>query len=255
MGRLTEPKVALLKFDDDRTATTEVSQMDRSRRTRRLRREVWELRHRFAQGGQGVFEQVLPTEEIMGTIEESAPVFRHRHYPPLTTLRHFIEQVLSEDQACQDVVGRRLSERVGQRQSTCSLNTSAYCQARQRLPQEMVDRLYRTTGERLETRLPKSWRWRGRRLVLFDGTTVSMPDTLASQCAFPQSAEQQPGLGFPVARLSGLIGLASGAVLGHAVSACEGKGSGGIPQGQVLQNHILPSEINNWGQTPCPCNC
>jgi len=236
MGRLTEPKVALLKFDDDRTATTEVSQMDRSRRTRRLRREVWELRHRFAQGGQGVFEQVLPTEEIMGTIEESAPVFRHRHYPPLTTLRHFIEQVLSEDQACQDVVGRRLSERVGQRQSTCSLNTSAYCQARQRLPQEMVDRLYRTTGERLETRLPKSWRWRGRRLVLFDGTTVSMPDTLASQCAFPQSAEQQPGLGFPVARLSGLIGLASGAVLGHAVSACEGKGSGE----QTMLRELIP---------------
>lgn len=210
--------------------------MDRSRRAKRLRREVWELRHRFAQGGQGVFEQVLSTEEIMEVIEASAPNHRHRHYPPLTTLRHFIEQVLSEDQACQDVVGRRLAERVGQGQSACSLNTSAYCQARQRLPQTMLDRLCRGVGERLEARLPKSWLWRGRRLVLFDGTSVSMPDTPASQRAFPQNPEQKPGLGFPVARLGGLIGLASGAVLGHVVGACEGKGSGE----QTMLRELMP---------------
>ncbi|MDP2834305.1 MAG: hypothetical protein Q8Q28_13620, partial [Pseudomonadota bacterium] len=34
---LTEPKVALLKFDDDRIATTEVSQMDRSKHEARMR--------------------------------------------------------------------------------------------------------------------------------------------------------------------------------------------------------------------------
>ncbi len=54
---LTEPEVALPKFDDDRTATTEVSQIGRSRREDRLRRCAVELRHRFAQGGQGVFSR------------------------------------------------------------------------------------------------------------------------------------------------------------------------------------------------------
>lgn len=208
--------------------------MDRSKHERRLRREVVELRHRFAQGGQGVFSQVLQTQEVVDEVK--ATVARHRQYPPLTTLRLFTEQVLSEDQACQDVVGRHLSERVARGQSRCSLNTSAYCQARQRLPQELPDRLYRRVGQRLEARLPKDWRWRQRRVVLFDGTTVSMPDTPDNQREFPQSPEQKPGLGFPIARLGGLIGLASGAVLGHAVSACAGKGSGE----QSLLRELIP---------------
>ena len=63
-------------------------------------------------------------------------------------------------------------------------------------------------------------------MKLFDGTTVSMPDTPDNQQAFPQSREQKPGLGFPVARIGALIGLASGAVLGYQIVACEGKGTG-----------------------------
>jgi hypothetical protein len=210
--------------------------MDRSKHERRLRREVVELRHRFAQGGHGVFSQVLQTRDVVDGINTAGDPHRHRQYPPMTTLRLFIEQVLAEDQACQDVVGRHLSERVARGQAACSLNTSAYCQARQRLPQSLVDRLCRSVGQRLEARLPSTWRWRQRRVVLFDGTTVSMPDTRDNQRDYPQSPEQKPGLGFPIARLGGLIGLASGAVLGHAVSACEGKGSGE----QTLLHELLP---------------
>lgn len=84
--------------------------------------------------------------------------------------------------------------------------------------------------------MPRAWRWRGRSVKLFDGTTVSMPDALKNQRAFPQSSEQKPGLGFPIARLGGLIGLASGAVLGHVVAPCEGKGSGE----QTLLRELLP---------------
>ncbi len=157
------------------------------------------------------------TQEVVDEVKATADGYRHRQYPPLTTLRLFTEQMLSEDQACQDAVGRHLSERVARGQPGCSLNTSAYCQARQRLPQKLVDRLYRHVGQSLEARLPLEWRWRHRRVVLFDGTTVSMPDTPDNQRGFPQSPEQKPGLGFPIARLGGLIGLASGAVLGHAV--------------------------------------
>ncbi|MBK9785909.1 MAG: hypothetical protein IPP59_17930 [Betaproteobacteria bacterium] len=79
-------------------------------------------------------------------------------------------------------------------------------------------------------------RWRGRHVKLFDGTTVSMPDTPENQRAFPQSSEQKPGLGFPVARIGGLISLASGAVLAHAVAACKGKGTGE----QTLLRGLLP---------------
>ncbi|MBK9784324.1 MAG: hypothetical protein IPP59_09090 [Betaproteobacteria bacterium] len=57
-----------------------------------------------------------------------------------------------------------------------------------------------------------------------------------NQRAFPQSSEQKPGLGFPVARIGGLISLASGAVLAHAVAACKGKGTGE----QTLLRGLLP---------------
>jgi hypothetical protein len=210
--------------------------MDHSNRERRLRREALELRHRFAQAGEGVFSAILPAGDIAKAVEAAAGPYRHRRYPPLTALRLFVEQALSEDQACQDAVGRHLSERVARGQSPCSLNTSAYCQARQRLPQGLVDRLYREVGHELEARLPKAWRWRGRRVVLFDGTAVSMPDTRENQRDYPQSPEQKPCLGFPIARLGGLIGLASGAVLGHAVAACQGKGHGE----QTLLRALLP---------------
>ena len=84
--------------------------------------------------------------------------------------------------------------------------------------------------------MSKAWCWSGRHVKLFDGTTVSMPDTPENQCVFPQSSEQKPGLGFPVARIGGLISLASGAVLGHAVAACQGKRTGE----QTLLRGLLP---------------
>ena len=200
--------------------------MNITRREERMRRSVTALRHQFAQAGNGVFSDVLSAQEIADIVSTESGPYRDRLYCPLNTLRLFIGQVLSEDRACQDVLGRHLSERVAQGRSGCGLNTGAYCQARQRLPLLIPQRLSHRVGERLQARMPKAWRWHGRHVKLFDGTTVSMPDTAQNQAAFPQNSEQKPGLGFPVARIGGLISLASGAVLGHGVSACKGKGSG-----------------------------
>ncbi|MFO0217376.1 MAG: IS4 family transposase, partial [Burkholderiales bacterium] len=113
--------------------------------------------------------------------------YRDRLYPPLTTLGLFIEQSLSTDGACQDAVARYLSARHARDQAPCSLNTGPYCKARQRLPISLVEQLSATIGERLEQSAPSQWRWRGRRVKLLDGTTVSMPDTPANQAAYPQS--------------------------------------------------------------------
>jgi len=170
--------------------------------------------------------------------------YRERIYPPLDTLRLFIGQVLSSDGACQDVVGRRLSERVAQGQSASTLNTGSYCDARARLPVAIPRTLGERMGERLETSTPRAWRWQGRSVKVFDGTTVSMPDTPSNQDAFPQSREQKPGLGFPMVRIGALIGLASGAVLGYRVAACKGKGTGEQSLlRDLLDHHIAPGDI------------
>lgn len=84
--------------------------MDATQRQRQMRRGVTALRHQFAQGGSGVFSEVLAGADTVQVIETEVSNFRDRCYPPLTTLRLFIGQVLLEDGACQDVVGRYLSE-------------------------------------------------------------------------------------------------------------------------------------------------
>ena len=63
-------------------------------------------------------------------------------------------------------------------------------------------------------------------MKLVDGTTVSMPDTAANQARFPQHGQQEPGVGFPLARLVGVIALSNGAVLDAAIGPYQGKGTG-----------------------------
>ena len=167
-----------------------------------LERGATRLRCQFLQGASesesGPLDplgHVLDAPTLAAVLREHGTPGRHRLYPPIDTLRLFIGQVLSTDRACQDVVGRRLSERVANGQSASALSTSAYCDARQRLSLALPTTLSEIIAQRLELRAPPSWRWQGRRVVLFDGTSVSMPDTQSLQHAYPQSATQAAGLG------------------------------------------------------------
>ena len=209
----------------------------------RVQQSVAMFRQQFLQSDSGVFDQVLGKQEIATIVSEQVTLYRERIYSPLETLRLFVGQVLSTDRACQDVVGRRLSERVAHGQSASALNTGAYCDARQRLPTALPTTLGAVLGERLESMTPSRWRWQGRAVKLFDGTTVSMPDTPSNQQAYPQSREQKPGLGFPIARIGALIGLASGAVLRYQVAACEGKGTGEQSLLENLLEHLNTGDI------------
>ena len=200
-------------------------------------------RRQFLQGDAGVFDQVLDEQAMAVVVRERLQPYRERIYPPLDTLRLFVGQVLSADRACQDVVGRRLSERIAQGQSISALSTGSYCDARARLPLALPMQLGVMIGARLESMAPSSWRWQGRTVKLFDGTIVSMPDTPSNQRAYPQSHEQKPGLGFPIARIGALIGLASGAILGYRVVACEGKGTGEQSLLGGLLDHLQAGDV------------
>jgi hypothetical protein len=59
---------------------------------------------------------------------------------------------------------------------------------------------------------------------LVDGTTVALPDTEANQAMYPQPRSQRAGLGFPLARLVGVICLGSGALLDGAIGSYGGRG-------------------------------
>ncbi len=195
-------------------------------KVKRIRHKIIMLGQQFLQDNTGVFAQALGHQQVAAVVDELVAPHRERIYSPLDTLRLFVGQVLSSDRACQDVVSRRLSERIAQGQSVSALNTGAYCDARQRMSIKLPQTLGARLGEQMESMTPSAWRWQGRPVKLFDGTTVSMPDTPSNQQAYPQSSEQKPGLGFPLARIGALISLSSGAILGYQVAACKGKGTG-----------------------------
>jgi len=58
---------------------------------------------------------------------------------------------------------------------------------------------------------------------LLDGSTLLMSDTAANQACFPQQGNQNPGLGYPIARVSVLICMASGAIIDSDVGRYAGK--------------------------------
>jgi hypothetical protein len=183
------------------------------------------LRQQFVQGSGVELHNVLPAPELEQAVQSYAGEYRDRVYAPLRTLALFMGQALSQDGACQDAVARHVSERSGRGMRPCSLSTGPYCKARRRLPTQLVVQLQRQVGRHMVQRLPQGWRWRGRSVKLLDGTTVSMPDTPANQGVFPQYPQQKPGLGFPLARVVGLLCLGSGAVLDWAMGPYHGKDS------------------------------
>ena len=80
----------------------------------RIRQGAAMLRRQFLHGDGSLFDQVLDDSTLATVLDAHGKPNRERLYPPLDTLRLFIGQVLSADRACQDVVGRRLSEQLAQ---------------------------------------------------------------------------------------------------------------------------------------------
>ena len=170
------------------------------------------------------FFNLLTGPELFDQVESLLPPHRERKYPPTETLSMFLSQALSADRSCQKAVDEAAIKRLAAGLTPCSTHTGAYCRARARLPMAMVQTLTGYVGQWVTGHAPEAWRWRGQPVRLVDGTTVVMPDTPANQSAYPQPRSQQPGLGFPLCRLVGLVCLGSGAVLNAAIGRTRGKG-------------------------------
>lgn len=154
-------------------------------------------------------------------------------------------QVLSSDGSCQNTVNAYVVSRAFNGLEPRSTGTGGYCKARQNLPLEMVSNVARQTGRVIVAHTPEAWHWRGRRIKLVDGTTVTMPDTAENQAVYPQQKSQQPGLGFPIARMRmvGLICLGSGAILDAALGPYKGKGTGEHALFRQLLDTLEPGDV------------
>ena len=186
------------------------------------------LKRQFLQDGGLPFTDVLSRETVeqaLGTVEFA---WNERIYTPLVTLWIFLGQVLSADHSCRNAVARLIVHRVSQGFAACSSKTGAYCQARQRLPEQFFSTITRIVGRKLEDRADKQWLWKGRHVYMFDGTTTLMPDTVANQEAYPQTWNQKPGAGLPLARVGAIFSLACGTILDLKIAKYAGKGQGEV---------------------------
>ena len=220
---------------------TEATAMRRARQ-QSLHEQVGFLRRRFLQDGELPFADVL-TEELIAPALSALTGWLDRIFSPLVTLGVFLGQVLSADHSCRAAVARLIAHRLARGQDPCSAQTGAYCQARQRLPESFFADVACSVGRALEARAERGWLWRGRRVYLFDGTTVTMPDTPQNQAAYPQVYNQKPGLGFPIARLGALTSLACGAVVNLGFCRYAGKGQGEVSLLRRLWDLLRPGDV------------
>jgi hypothetical protein len=172
------------------------------------------------------YHDLIDRQVVEAALKEENLRFRVRIYTPLITLWTFMTQVLDPDHSCRKAVRSLTAFLVSEGQPAISADTSNYCKARKRLPLSLLVRLVRKLGELLEGKACAQWLWNGREVHMVDGSSVSMPDTPANQRAYPQPANQKPGVGFPLARLVAIISLATGAVLDLAIGPCKGKRTG-----------------------------
>src|SRR5437660_12011767 len=202
-----------------------------------------EVRARFARDQGLPFADSLSERSVLDALNEHGVQYRDRLFSPVTTIWGFLSQVLSEDHSCRDTVARVLAHRAASGLEPCSPNTASYCNARARLPTGVLRSLAGRTAQQLQDGLPAGWKWNGRSVFIADGSHVSMPDTQEDQAAYPQPEAQQPGIGFPLARLAVLLSLATGACHDLAMAPYAGKGTGETTLLRQLYDTLKPGDV------------
>ena len=169
--------------------------------------------------------------------------WRERIYTPWITLGIFLSQILSDDHSCDDAISRFQKFRYDQGLPAVAPESSSYCEARQRLPEELTWDLVRRTGQLIHHQAKDAWLFHGRSVKVIDGSTVTMPDTPENQAAYPQLDSQAPGVGFPIARLLVVFSLAVGTVLEATLGPYQGKQTSELALLRQVLDQFQPGDI------------
>jgi len=133
-------------------------------------------------------------------------------FPPSNTFWTFLSQVLDTQGSCREALRRFQAWLFIEEGGTISSKTAAYCKARARLCTQELRQLAHRIAGRMEEECPSLWH--GRKVMVLDGSALSMPDTPENQAVWPQSSRSKPGCGFPLLRIAALFSLATGAMVG-----------------------------------------
>jgi hypothetical protein len=149
---------------------------------------------------------IVPTAPLKKSV--SGTMSRNRIFSKENTFWAFFSQILDADGGCQEVVRKLQVVAAMYDKPMPSSSTSGYCQARKNLSLTELETILSQMSKRRLGR-PTS-KLQGRRVIVADGTGLSMPDTAVNQEAWPQQRNQKPGCGFPQARLCACFDLQTG---------------------------------------------
>ena len=144
---------------------------------------------------------------------------RDRIYGRQNTFWCFLWQALQPLTACRAVVRKMQAEGERERRPIDG-SSSAYCQARARLPLPLLDQAVQHSAQSADRmahdRIP-GW---DRPVKVVDATSFQTPDTLANRRRYHYPKGPKRGCGFPVVRALAIFSLAGGAIHHIVTAAC-----------------------------------
>lgn len=179
---------------------------------------------------------IVPVEGLKKST--TGKMSRHRIFSKENTFWAFFSQILDADGGCQEVVRKLQAVAAVHCKPMPSSSTAAYCQARKNLDLvELQAILAKMSKRRLGA---PSTGLQARRVIVADGTGVSMPDTEANRAIWPQQRLQKPGCGFPQARICACFDLASGMLTSYEIG---NKKSSELPLLRKQWQHFKKGDI------------
>jgi hypothetical protein len=146
---------------------------------------------------------------------------RQRVFPLPRTFWCWIWQVFQANTSCREVVRQVQAMLALLPHAAIDESTSAYCQARGKLPLPLLQMAFAASGRSAEKLAPAGRLLQARPVKIVDGSSVRLHDTARNQDSFPASPNQFGSPGFPLMRIVGLFSLASGALLAHFTSSLQ----------------------------------
>jgi hypothetical protein len=175
----------------------------RCRFAAQTRRALHHLRHASLSQLEQCLETYLPAHWLAA--EPHGPNSRERVYSLRLTFQCFLWQLLTPQTACREVVRQVQVLFRLKGLGPVHAGTSAYCQARLRLPRERLEAALAHLARCAEQRAGEGGRLAGRAVKVVDSTTVRLPDTRANQKRYPQSPYQKPSCGYAIAEVAGAV--------------------------------------------------
>jgi hypothetical protein len=183
-----------------------------------------------------LFHDILPAEWLASITSD----IRECIFTQTVVFWAWLSQVFEQNESCAKALALVEGWCKTNGESRPTFDTSAYCKARLRLPDEVLDEVHKKIESFAEARVEGHHLWYGLRLKAIDGTSVKLMDTPENQAAYPQPSGQAAGCGFPVMGVVGVLDLARGTLSDYIT--CDHR-QHDIKGFYKLRGHFKPGDL------------